>query len=74
MERNWSKGQRFLTAFNVCYSHFHSQNDIANLACRKRGDVDAVPLSEIGENEILKSNFHFHPLIVAEPGPNIYKT
>lgn len=42
----------------------HTQDDISNLARRQRGDVDAVPLSKVAQDQVLEGDFDLHPLVI----------
>ena len=51
-------------------SNLLPKNDISDFAGRQRSDVDAVPLPEVGQNEILQSHFDLDPVVIAQRRPH----
>jgi len=47
-----------------------TEDDIPNLRHSQGGNVDAVSLAEVGEDQILERDFDLHPLLICQSRPD----
>ena len=61
---------RHLLSLDGGRSNLLTEDDVSDLACSERRDINAIPLPEVGQDEVFEGNLDLNPLLVGQRRPH----